>query len=75
MEVAPRVFMRNYLFLLAIVIIGLFLRVYGLGAADYYLMSWENTNTSENIKELQSDVNSYIVFGLCLLPGREVLSP
>jgi len=27
--------MRNYLFLLAIVIIGLFLRVYGLGAREW----------------------------------------
>jgi mannosyltransferase len=36
MEVARRVFTRNYLFLLAIVIIGLFLRVYGLGAENLW---------------------------------------
>jgi len=28
-------------------------------AADYYSMSWENKNTAENIKELQSDVNGH----------------
>jgi hypothetical protein len=27
--------------------------------ADYYSMSWKNKNTSENIKELQSDVNGH----------------
>jgi mannosyltransferase len=36
MEVARRVLTRNYLLLLAIVIIGLFLRVYGLGATNLF---------------------------------------
>jgi hypothetical protein len=28
----------------------------------------------KKIKEIQSNANSYIVFGLCLLQGTEVLS-